>query len=188
MTAMTSQSPRSIDRILSPEFVSDLDTVDTSVVRSRRDEAREEEAVLSYVRRLIHGKLDILRAELVRRTDDSSSTGELTERLTKILADRGSAARRGGRSSLPSERAQDAGRRTVEKLVAADHLARLPEMTVAEIDSLVTRLVDHEKDVSGSRRKVFEVLDTLDSDLVRRYRDGSASPGEVLGPRAGSGQ
>lgn len=188
MTAMTSQSRRSIDRILSPDFVSDLGAVDTSEVRSRREEAREEEAVLSYVRRLIHGKLDILRAELARRTDDSSSTGELTERLTKVLADRGSAARRGGRSSLPSERAQNAGRRTVEKLVAADHLARLPEMNVTEIEAVVTRLVDHEKDVSERRRKVFEVIDTLDGDLVQRYRDGSASPEEILGPRAGSGQ
>jgi hypothetical protein len=54
---------------------------------------REEEEV-SYRRRLLHGKIDILRAELVdrvkRRTGDTSSISDVDiDRLTDILAHKG---------------------------------------------------------------------------------------------------
>jgi hypothetical protein len=54
---------------------------------------REEEEV-SYRRRLLHGKIDILRAELVdrvkRRTGETSSISDVDiDRLTDILAHKG---------------------------------------------------------------------------------------------------
>jgi hypothetical protein len=54
---------------------------------------REEEEV-SYRRRLLHGKIDILRAELVdrvkRRQGEQSSISDLDiDRLTEILAHKG---------------------------------------------------------------------------------------------------
>ncbi len=54
----------------------------------------EEETEISYQRRLLHGKIDILRAELVnrlqRRHDNGESliTGADVEQLTEILAGR----------------------------------------------------------------------------------------------------
>jgi hypothetical protein len=54
----------------------------------------DEETEISYRRRLLHGKIDILRAELVnrlqRRHDNGESliTGADVEQLTEILAGR----------------------------------------------------------------------------------------------------
>ena len=54
----------------------------------------EEETEISYKRRILHGKIDILRAELVNRLrhkhedGDIAITGEDVQRLTDILANR----------------------------------------------------------------------------------------------------
>lgn len=53
----------------------------------------EEEREISYRRRLLHGKIDILRAELVARRqqqvargETSFADGDLLDKLTEILA------------------------------------------------------------------------------------------------------
>ena len=54
----------------------------------------EEETEISYKRRILHGKIDILRAELVNRlrkkheTGEDVITGADVQRLTDILAGR----------------------------------------------------------------------------------------------------
>jgi hypothetical protein len=57
-------------------------------------ELTEEETEISYKRRILHGKIDILRAELVNRLrskhdgGDVMITGEDVQRLTDILTHR----------------------------------------------------------------------------------------------------
>jgi anti-sigma-K factor RsiG len=54
----------------------------------------EEEQEVSYTRRILHGKIDILRAELVNRLRNKHDGGEITitgedvQKLTDILAQR----------------------------------------------------------------------------------------------------
>jgi hypothetical protein len=54
----------------------------------------EEETEISYKRRILHGKIDILRAELVNRLRHQNEAGEMSisgedvQRLTDILAQR----------------------------------------------------------------------------------------------------
>ncbi|MBI5311245.1 MAG: hypothetical protein HZB14_09530 [Actinobacteria bacterium] len=54
----------------------------------------EDEREISYKRRILHGKIDILRAELVNRMrtqreeGEATITGEDIEQLTEILAGR----------------------------------------------------------------------------------------------------
>jgi RsiG-like len=54
----------------------------------------EEETEISYKRRILHGKIDILRAELVNRLrkkhdgGEALITGEDVQQLTDILANR----------------------------------------------------------------------------------------------------
>ena len=54
----------------------------------------EEETEISYKRRILHGKIDILRAELVNRLRRQNDAGEMSisgddvQRLTDILAQR----------------------------------------------------------------------------------------------------
>lgn len=70
----------------------DLGAKSNDELRELLNELREEEQRISYQRRVLHGKIDILRAELVRRlkTDRESGTdvisGTDVDRLIEILA------------------------------------------------------------------------------------------------------
>jgi hypothetical protein len=74
------------------EALPDLATLSDSDLRDLIRKLLEEEHDISYQRRLLHGKIDILRAELVARLQNQVERGEspLSEvdldRLTAILA------------------------------------------------------------------------------------------------------
>ena len=71
------------------EALPDLAGLSDSELKSLIHELEAEENEISYQRRLLHGKLDILRAELVARLQKKGE-GELgqidIDRLTEILA------------------------------------------------------------------------------------------------------
>ena len=72
------------------EPLPDLASLPDSELKSLIDELQKEEQEVSYRRRLLHGKIDILRAELVARLQKSQGRSVLdevdVERLTEILA------------------------------------------------------------------------------------------------------
>ena len=74
------------------EALPDLATLSDSDLRDLIRKLLEEERDISYQRRILHGKIDILRAELVARLQNQVGRGEspLSEvdldRLTAILA------------------------------------------------------------------------------------------------------
>jgi hypothetical protein len=71
------------------EALPDLASMSDSDLKALIRELEDEENEISYRRRLLHGKLDILRAELVARLQKKGE-GELgqvdLDRLTDILA------------------------------------------------------------------------------------------------------
>jgi hypothetical protein len=71
------------------EALPDLAVLSDSELKGLIHELEAEENEISYQRRLLHGKLDILRAELVARLQKKGE-GELgqidIDRLTEILA------------------------------------------------------------------------------------------------------
>ena len=73
------------------EPLADLTTLSDDELRSLIADLKKEEDELSYKRRLLHGKIDILRAELVARLQKSVEGGGGTlstdiDKLTEILA------------------------------------------------------------------------------------------------------
>jgi len=73
------------------EPLADLTTLSDDELRSLIADLKKEEDELSYKRRLLHGKIDILRAELVARLQKSVEGGDGTlstdiDKLTEILA------------------------------------------------------------------------------------------------------
>jgi hypothetical protein len=68
----------------------DLGTLSDEDLKQLIDDLQKEEREVSYRRRLLHGKIDILRAELVSRLQVSGGRSVLEEvdvdRLTAILA------------------------------------------------------------------------------------------------------
>jgi Mg/Co/Ni transporter MgtE len=71
------------------EPLPDLASLSDAELKSLIDELKKEETEISYRRRILHGKIDILRAELVARLQKSEGRSVLEEvdvdRLTEIL-------------------------------------------------------------------------------------------------------
>ena len=74
------------------ELLPDLKTLSDSELRDLIQQLVDEENEVSYRRRILHGKIDILRAELVNRlrqkreSGDSLISGDDVAQLTDILA------------------------------------------------------------------------------------------------------
>jgi hypothetical protein len=74
------------------EPLPDLATLSDVDLKALIDNLQREEQEVSYRRRLLHGKIDILRAELVSRLQRQVGAGESplsevdVDKLTKILA------------------------------------------------------------------------------------------------------
>jgi hypothetical protein len=74
------------------EPLPDLATLPDSDLKELIDQLQREEQEVSYRRRLLHGKIDILRAELVARLQRQVGAGESplsevdVDKLTEILA------------------------------------------------------------------------------------------------------
>jgi hypothetical protein len=72
----------------------DLGSLSDSELKDLIQQLTEEEVDISYKRRILHGKIDILRAELVNRLrkkhegGEEIITGADVQRLTDILAGR----------------------------------------------------------------------------------------------------
>jgi RsiG-like len=70
----------------------DLGSLGDEELKELIDKLTEEENEISYKRRVLHGKIDILRAELVtrlrqkRESGDSLISGDDVAQLTEILA------------------------------------------------------------------------------------------------------
>jgi hypothetical protein len=167
---VSQQRRRRIDTVLDPSFVQGLDGDTPEDLRKKLRDARTEEDSLSYVRRNLHGRLDLLRAELELRSGGRGTARDV-EALTAALSG-GEGASRGGRPGLGLRAAAVAGRRGVERVLSEDHLARLPDMSEEEIQEIVDRVTDAERVLSGDRQRLFSVIDVIEAELAGRYKQG----------------
>jgi hypothetical protein len=173
---------RRIDRITDPSFLDGIADRDVADLRARRDECREEEARLSYNRRLLQGRLDIIRAEQRRRA--SGEEGDLLDLLPSILADDSRPrSQRAAKTAPVWAPTGEPGRRTDETLLADASLGQVPDLDDAELSALAERVAAEERGVSELRAAVLRNLDALQSELVRRYRDGGV--GDIVPQAAG---
>ncbi len=169
--------------MLDPEFVAGIAEIPLDELRERRSICDDLDAELSYYRRLLHGRMDLLAFELRRRSGEETRT--LIEALPDILADPEGEAGSPHYlvpTSLPVEPPDVPieGRRPIDRVLADDFLTHLPEIGDDELESIQVMLTDAERKVSDQRRSVYETLEALTSEVARRYRDGLASITELL--------
>jgi hypothetical protein len=161
---------RRIDRIRQPQFLEGLADLSLEELRERRDSCVAEREYLSLLRRLVQGRAEILRAELERRTG-SGDQSPLIERLATILAsDAGSSRGEAVKMGLPQEELLLA-RRRVERLVADAGISDPGALDDVRLAEAVDVLAREEHEVSESRSIVFDVLDRVQEELKRRYKD-----------------
>lgn len=163
---------RRIDRVLDAAYLDDIGDLSLEDLRARRDDALAEREYLSMLRRLLQGRAEILAAELAAR-DSREDRAPLVERLTAILAaeehpttSRGEYVRIG----VPEEEMLLA-RRRVERMVADVGLSDPSGLDDDRLADVVETLAAEEQEVSANRREVIRVLDVLQDELKRRYRD-----------------
>jgi hypothetical protein len=176
---------RRVDHVLAPEFLAGLSDLPLDGLRAKRREAEQEEADLSYLRRMIHGRISIVEAEL-RRRDPASTSGSVVDELSSILGDEERSTRGLGRHLTVEPSRVDEHRRGEEQIIADAVISDVSARSDAELREALTRLSEHEAEVSEVRRAVQHAMDTLSAELTARYRDGSATVDELLAPGTGA--
>lgn len=166
--------------VLEADYLHDLPSLELEELRARRDTAEDVESQISYYRRLLHGRMDLLSFEAKRRSGEE--TRSLVDALPEILA-RGLVL-----GQEPTQRhievmppiPSTTGRRLIDQIMDDGVLTQLPDMTDAEVAEALERLKDVEGQLSDQRRQLHAVIDALQVEIVGRYRsqeDEAAVPG-----------
>jgi len=177
------------ERVLDPDFVANLEALPTEELRARRADAEAEEEALSYVRRLLQGRVDLLRAELRRRQDaGSDAAGDLLGVLAGVLTDQSTGERdvmaaRATRLRVPPDVEPHETR--LEQVLPRRDLEDLEEVPVETLEDYIERLAAHEQVLSQQRRGLFAHIDALRSELAARYKDGRAAVSDLLSGNGG---
>lgn len=174
-----------LDRVLADDYVAGVADLTLDEVRARRAECQEVEVGLSYARRIVQGRLDIIHSELERRAtgEAPSTTSELVDRLEKgeMLGDH---ERPAGFGRLPTVMApgedSDEFLSEADAVAAADSLGNLHDIADDDVRALSERLGEVERSLSLRRRQVFDRIDVFQAEIVRRYKTGVADPESLL--------
>ena len=171
---------RRIDKVLGAGFADDLGALGLSDLRERRREAEQEEADLSYIRRMLQGRMDILRAELSRR---AAGGDKIVEHLSVVLADTGRSDHGSGRFLRVEPSRVDEHRRLVEQIIADVGVSDVEGRSDDDLREALGRLETFEHGVSEDRRAVQAVMDALTAEVAARYRSGAANVDDLLAER-----
>ncbi len=150
-------------------------------LRAMRAECQQLELTVSYLRRVVQGRLDIVRHEYDHRkaglghSDLSEIINSLPETLTLGAPGPGGLTHMSiSLDSLPTPTAE------VNRLLESSGAERIPELDDPGLDSILEDLQELEVEVSAMRRLLFDRLDTLSEEITRRYRSGEATVDELL--------
>lgn len=156
----------------------DLARLSLPELRTLRRDAQRDEADLSYVRRLLQGRIDILRAELARRSPTGAAS--VVERLSEILADGPARHRSSARHVTLGTPHSEEYRRLAADMLADVELSDLDARTDPELHEGMARLVRYEQQVSSRRQSLQRTADESGAEITRRYREGEAQVEDLL--------
>lgn len=177
--------PSDLDTLTSPEYLADLGSRAMADIRAMRAECQQLENDLSFVRRMAHGRLDIVGGEVGRRRRGAAPTDatELVDQLPTLLGDRehdrGSGTPRPPQSLEPSP-AADRLVAELDQIVTTGQLTALADIGDDELGVLIDQLQAFETRISTQRRALHETIDVVQSEIVARYRSGEASVDSIF--------
>ncbi len=174
---------RHLTRVLSPDYLDGLAEWSDDELRERRTECHHLEEAASYLRRLTQTQLDIIGAELDGRRRGDTSERSIVERLTSVLSSTGEASP-GARGRLMSDNPRDDQESWADGRVQAamngHAIENVLKLDDAALSELTESLIQLERDVSGERRLLHEIYDTIQGELVQRYKTGRSSVDRLL--------
>ncbi|MFE5738199.1 RsiG family protein [Streptomyces celluloflavus] len=154
-----------------------LSGLDLPELRMVRRDSQREEADLSYLRRLLQGRIDILRAETARRTTPLTP---LLDRLPEILTDLPSRHRSSARHVTLGTPQSAEYRKLAEEMLGDVELSDLTARTDRELHDAMRRLIRYERQVSQRRQSLQRTADDCSGEIARRYREGEAQVDDLL--------
>ncbi|GAQ52349.1 hypothetical protein [Streptomyces acidiscabies] len=157
----------------------DLSRLSLVELRDLRRDALRDEADLSYVRRLLQGRIDILRAELACR--GTAVVGGVVERLSEILADGPARYRSSARHVTLGTPQGEEYRKLAAEMLGEVELSDLSARTDGELSEAMGRLETYEQEVSRRRQGLQRAADDCGGEITRRYREGEAQVEDLLG-------
>jgi hypothetical protein len=169
---------RRIDKVLSEDYLAGLAELPLAEVRSLRDEAGQEETDLSYLRRLLQGRIDIVGAALARLGGEAD--GRLVEELPRILAEQSRQPARGLGRHQAVEPSNAGSTRRLEEQIASIDVTDVGDRDEASLRALLDDLQQTETRISERRRAVQDVFDAASAEITSRYRSGRADVAEIL--------
>ncbi|MFI9646528.1 AmfC protein [Streptomyces sp. NPDC052040] len=156
----------------------DLSALRLAELRALRRDAQRDEADLSYVRRMLQGRIDILRAELARRGGRAAQG--VMERLADILRDEPARNRSSARHVTLGMPHGEEYLRLASRMLGEVELSDLKARTDDELGAGMIRLVGYERQVSRRRQHLQRTADDCCAEIARRYRDGEAQVDDLL--------
>ena len=177
-----------IEELVDPEFVGDLQSLSLDEIRLRRGKCQDAEEALSFQRRMVQGRLDIVQADLYRRTGSGHmDVADLVQSLPDILVEHGDRHLGPGRlTSVDTNKTQfgddfeDFSRR-LDEIVSGARLSELAEEDEATVRSMADDLDQLERAISKNRHKLHAHIDLFQAEIVRRYKSGEESVEGLLG-------
>lgn len=168
--------------VLGPSYTADLAAIPIEDLRARRDRARQTETDLSYLRRIVQGRLDIVASEQERR--GGGGEGAVTSALPDILADDERPLPRGSGVFVSNEPSMSSDQEEFLASITPVDLTDLGGQPAERLVEARLALQGAEAEISRARREVHEVLDACAAELTRRYREGEADVSALLLPPA----
>ncbi|WP_338897482.1 AmfC protein [Streptomyces sp. TG1A-60] len=163
----------------------DLSRMRLPELRTLRRDAQRDEADLSYLRRMLQGRIDILRHELARRSGAADpaapeAPSALVDRLSVILTDAPARHRSSARHVTVGTPHGEEYRRLAAEMLDEVGLSDLEARTDDELGAGLARLVHHERQISGRRQRLQRTADGCSAEIARRYREGEARIDDLL--------
>ena len=134
-----------------------LESLGLAALRAYRQHLRDEEDRVSYWRRLVHARIDLVEAG--RASDSSISLDD----LVRVLGDTGSGV---SRTALLRVRAQEP-LPDVPDLAEVWHVPAGPD----ETETVLASLRRAEAQLTGYRTALFARIDAATAALIARYRE-----------------
>ncbi len=145
-------------------------------LRAERADLRRTESRMSYERRLLQGRIDIVRAELLSRSEGAGDTAmNLADRLAVVLTDRDE--HHGDPMTVTTLRVDVP---EGSEGLFDDQPSDLTVLSIEDLEALALDLEAHEVVLSAQRREIFAAIDRLASELADRYRSGDVPVAQLL--------
>jgi hypothetical protein len=148
-------------------------------VRARRLALQAEEDAVSFVRRMAQGRMDLVQDERRRRAAGADAPDRsLAERLAEVFGQEhgGGSARPPRETNVPADHPLMV---QLDALCDEHGFAGLESLSDRALSELDAALGMFEKECSRQRHELFESIDALTAEIVRRVREGGA--GSVAG-------